>query len=92
MEQNKPEEIEGGATLENVEKETFVCESSALFKIKTSDETLRGLMHFMQQEGIMAQNTISAAENDGRLMHLWVNAADKEKIQKHLEEQSLKSA
>jgi hypothetical protein len=64
---------------------------SAYFKIISSDENLRKLMHFIQQEGIITQNSFSDSSQPNspeRTFYLWVKKEDEEKIRKWLMDQS----
>lgn|GEM_PF-6964207 len=74
--------------LESKVEKTFQSTPSAFFEIDGDDKTLRMLMSFIQEEGIIMQNNISAQEASGRKMLIWVNADDSEKIKTWLGEQS----
>lgn len=91
MEYQKPKEFK---YVESLEHNTFLAKPTSFFKISTSEEILRGLMYFMQQEGIVAQNTISESLDSNaknRLFFLWVDSEDEEKIKAWLVNQSIDS-
>jgi len=45
-------------------------------------------MAFIQKEGIILQNSVSAVESGGRIMLMWTNQEDSEKIKTWLSGQS----
>ena len=72
-------------------KKEFELTNSAYFKITSSDKNLRDLMYFIQQEGIISQNSFSqSAQNNSqeRTFYLWVDKEDEEKIKKWLIDKS----
>lgn len=73
--------------LESKIENTFQSTPSAFFEINGDDKTLRKLMSFIQEEGIIMQNNISFKESCGRKMLIWVNADDSEKIKIWLNKQ-----
>lgn len=76
------------------EKKKFELQESSYFKITTSDQELRNLMYFIQQEGIISQNSFtnsSQSNSPERIFHLWVEKEDEEKIKKFLSDKSFSS-
>ena len=85
---------DGGVAELGPEKRTFESKRSVLFKIRAADNTLRALMSFIATEGIITQNTESESRAPGakdRLLHIWVDVEDEDKINKWLREQSFNS-
>ena len=69
------------------EKIKFELQESMYFKITSSDEKIRNLMNFIQQEGIISQNSFtnsSQPNSPKRTFHLWVDKEDQEKIKEWL--------
>lgn len=76
------------------QKKKFELRESSYFKIISSDEELRNLMYFIQQEGIISQNSFSESSQSNspeRTFHLWIDKKDEEKIKKFLSDKSFSS-
>ncbi len=71
-------------SLEIKEKDKFESQDSVYFKITFSNKKLRDLMYFIQQEGIVSQNSFTVQNLPERTFHLWVDKEDEEKINKWL--------
>ena len=73
------------------ERRDFQSKPTAFFQITAPDDVLRGLMAFIQSEGIITQNTISDSQPPGtidRQFLLWVDAEDESKIRGWLTDNS----
>lgn len=70
------------------EKKKFESQDSIYFKMTFSDNKLRDLMYFIQQEGIISQNSFTVPSSSERTFHLWVDKEDEEKIKKWLTDNS----